>query len=130
MAAMKERLGERGEGLRFEGFDREKFEKMMKEQFGENGSFKKRMEKMQGELKIHMKDLELKLANLRKFMDSLTDEQKALAKKQGHLNWSDLTKEQQKLLGEFGKSAGTIRFHIDDEAIEIKQKQKKGNNSP
>ncbi|MCH8979898.1 MAG: hypothetical protein IH945_11750 [Armatimonadetes bacterium] len=126
MAAMKEHLGERGEGLHFERFDKEKFEKLMKEQFGERGEFRKQMEKMQGELKIKMKDLELKMANLRKFMDSLTDDQKALAKEQGHLKWSDLTKEQQKLLGEFGKEGGTMRFHIDDEAIKITREKKKG----
>ena len=49
-----------------------------------------------------------------------------LAKKQGHLNWSDLTKEQQNLLGEFGSSDGTIRFQFDDNAIEIKKDKKKG----
>ena len=126
MAALKERLGERGEGLHFEGFDKEKFEKMMKEQFGERGEFRKRLEKMQGGLKIRMKDLELRLDNLRKFMESLTDEQKALAKEQGHLKGSDLTKEQQKLRGGFGKDGGTIRFNIDDEAIKIPTEKKKG----
>lgn len=123
---MKGRFGNSGEGLQLRGFDSEGFAKMMQERFGENGELQKSLKEMNGKLKIQMKDIELKLENLRKFMDSLTDEQKALAKKQGHLNWSDLTKKQQELLGDFGKEGGTIRFNMDDRNVTIKKDNKKG----
>ena len=100
---------------------REEAMKELKRHFGEGGDFSKRMEKMQAELKEKMAGVAIKLENLKEFMKSLTPEQRKLAKEQGYLKLSDLTKEQRKLLGGFDdRDELHMKFRIDDETIVIK----------
>lgn len=89
--------------------------------------------KAQAEMKRSMdimreKDGRLKLTvgasseNFGKLMKSLTDKQWELHKKQGFLNFSDLTKEQIKMVSPDGKVEGkmTINVNIDGKSLTIK----------
>ena len=82
--------------------------------------FKKHLEQMQKELGENMKVLQIKLENVKKFIASLTPAQRELAKKQGHLKPSDLTKEQRELLGIGTDETVNITFQIDGEKVTIK----------
>lgn len=60
-------------------------------------------------------------ANIKELIKSLTPAQKELQKKQGYLNFSDLTPAQQKMLGGFsGSGSFTISFSENGEKITIK----------
>lgn len=55
-----------------------------------------------------------------KVLKSLTATQKDLHKKQGYLRWSDLTKEQQELLGSKPSGEFTITVNVNGESLTIK----------
>lgn len=85
-------------------------------------AFKKQMEEMHKQLGGEMKVLQLKLENIKKFVDSLTPAQKALADKQGYLRPEDLTKQQRELLGIGSDGDTDMSFQIDGKKIVIKSK--------
>lgn len=86
--------------------------------------WKKHLEEMQKGLGENMKILQLKMENVKKFVASLTPAQKELAKKQGFLKLSDLTKAQRELLGFDENESVEMTFQIDGEKITIKNKGK------
>ena len=90
----------------------------------DNEAFKKSMEEMHKSLGEKMKVLRIKLENLKKFLATITPEQKALADKQGYLKTSDLTKEQRELLGIGEGGDVDMTFQVDDQKVTIKGKDK------
>lgn len=115
MKIFKERMGEMKKEGRF-------VIPPLDKQWFNSEEFKKHMEEMNKNLGENMKVLQLKLENLKKFVASLTKEQKALAEKQGYLRPEDLTKEQRELLGIDGKGDVDMTFQTDGQKIVIKGK--------
>ena len=62
---------------------------------------------------------------IKKLMDSLTDKQQELMKKQGYLTPTDLTPTQRELLGDMGKGQFEFAFSVDGKSIRIKNKEPK-----
>lgn len=85
--------------------------KDLKKQFGPEFRAKLKAEmdaahaKMHVDMQKHMAAMHEHVAKVKKLMKSLTPEQKELMKKNGQLNWSDLTQEQMDLLGNPGKGS-------------------------
>lgn len=117
--AMKQHTEEMQKHLKEQ--DRHRIEmKELEKQFGEGGKFKFEMDKMHKELGENMKVLKIKMENLKKFVKSLTPEQKKLADKQGYLRPEDLTKEQRELLDIVDKKDVDMNFNLDGDSIRIK----------
>jgi hypothetical protein len=124
--AMRKAMEEMQKSGGFMKLTPEQIEKMRAEgKFFDHEAFQKRMEEMHKGLGENMKVLQLKLENVKKFIASLTPEQKALADKQGYLRPEDLTKEQRELLGIDGKGDVNMSFSIEGQKVVIKSKGEK-----
>lgn len=117
MEEFGKRMGEKFEGKAFVfgPESMEKFEKELAEGL-------KGLEGLKDLDKMIMPKIRLHLDNLKKFFDSLTDEQKKLMERQGHLKPSDLTPAQREMLG--GISADdkvNLWFNHDGKKVRIQQ---------
>ncbi len=121
MAELEKHFGKHGEfEFKFDEKAMQEHMKEMEKHFGEKGEFKFNMEKFDKNFGEGMKVLKFKMENLKKFIKSLTKEQKALADKQGFLRIEDLTKDQRALLDlEEGKDVD-LNFNVDGDSIRIK----------
>lgn len=130
MAEMEKRMAEGGK-FKFHAMEGEEMKKHMAEmekhmqelhkQFGEKGAFKFHIKDFDKEFGEGMKVLKIKMENIKKFVKSLTKEQKARAEKQGYLRPEDLTKEQRELLGvKEGDKDFDMNFNMDGDSIRIK----------
>lgn len=62
----------------------------------------------------------IQAGNIEKLIDSLSTDQRALHEKQGHLLWSQLTPEQQRMLGGSPGGNFTFSFSVNGKSISIK----------
>lgn len=127
MLELEQHLGKGGEfEFKFDEKEMQEHLKQMEKHLGKNGTLKLHLDEMNKGLSKGMKIHQIKMENIKKFIKSLTKDQKALAEKQGFLKPTDLTKDQRVLLELSSDKDIDMSFSVDGEKVRIKSGNAKG----